>query len=76
MPSDAVPRAAGGKEPRLPPDETLGRMEVIAERRLRGVCLRDYCEAAWSEGGGCDRGPLYGPFLRGQGKDNVAVGDW
>jgi len=56
----------------MPPDETLGKMNIIAERKLKGVSLDDYVEVAWSEG---DKS-LYKPFLEKQGKDNVTVAEW
>ena len=31
---------------RMPPDETLGKMNIIAERKLKGVSLDDYVEIA------------------------------
>lgn len=30
----------------MPPDETLGKMNIIAERKLKGVSLDDYVEVA------------------------------
>lgn len=61
---------------RMPPDETLGKMNIIAERKLKGVSLDDYVEIAWSEGHNCDKSPMYQPFLEKQGKDNVSVSEW
>ncbi|KAL9185045.1 hypothetical protein ACHAXT_002822 [Thalassiosira profunda] len=61
---------------RMPPDETLRKMDTIAQRKLRGVSLQDYYEVAWSEGHACDKPAMYGPFLEQQGKDNVHVGEW
>ena len=34
------------KKFRMPPDETLGKMNIIAERKLKGVSLDDYVEVA------------------------------
>lgn len=34
------------KKFRLPPDETLGKMNIIAERKVKGVSLDDYVEVA------------------------------
>ncbi|KAL7551969.1 hypothetical protein ACHAWF_015176, partial [Thalassiosira exigua] len=61
---------------RMSPDETLKKMKVIAQRKLRGVSLQDYFEVAWSEGQDCEKGAMYGPFLEKQAKNNVVVGPW
>lgn len=53
------------------PDPTLEKMKIIAERRLKGVDLQDYYKVAWS-----DEKPIYEPFLKGQGKNNVNVAHW
>ena len=64
------------KKFRMADDTTLSKMNIIAERKLKGVSLQDYFEVAWSEGHNCDKKPMYGPFLEKQGKNNVTVGSW
>jgi len=61
---------------RMPPDPTLQKMDTIAKKKLKGVSLQDYYEVAWSEGHGCDKKPMYGPFLEKQGKNNVTLTQW
>ena len=64
------------KKFRMANDTTLSKMNIIAERKLKGVSLQDYFDVAWSEGHNCDKKPMYGPFLDKQGKNNVTVGSW
>ena len=57
-------------------DPRLQQMQIIATKKMRGVSLQDYYEVAWSEGVGCDKSPMYQPFLESMDKDNVVVGPW
>lgn len=69
-------RDAKKKKFRMPPDATLQKMNIIGEKKLKGVSVKDYYEVAWSEGHNCEKNPVYGPFLEKQKKNNVTVGPW
>jgi len=69
------PRAKKKSKFRLPPDPTMQKMKIIADRKLKGVSLQDYYEVAWSEGQNGKK-PMYGPFLEKAGKNNVVVSSW
>ena len=62
--------------PDVPPDATLQKMNVIINKRLKDVSIPDYYAIAWSEGNGTNTAPLYGPWLKESGKENIDVGKW
>lgn len=62
--------------PDVPPDDTLKKMNVIINKRLLNVSIPDYYAIAWSEGGRTDKTPLYGPWLKESGKQDIDVGTW
>lgn len=60
----------------VPPDATLEKMNVIINKRLKDVSIQNYYETAWSEGDKTNKKPLYGPWLKESGKQDIKVGDW
>ena len=60
----------------VPPDDTLKKMDVILNKQLKDVSIQDYYATAWSEGDGTNKPPLYGPWLKDSGKEQIAVGKW
>lgn len=62
--------------PNVPPDDTLKKMNVIINKQLKNVSVQDYYATAWSEGDGTKKPPLYGPWLKESGKQEISVGKW
>lgn len=62
--------------PDVPPDDTLEKMNVIINKRLKDVSITDYYAIGWSEGYRTNKPPLYGPWLKESGKQDINVGEW
>lgn len=63
--------------PAVPPDDTLQKMNVIINRRLKDISIPNYYAAAWSgDTTGNEQEPLYRSFLEESGKENIIVGQW
>lgn len=62
--------------PTVPPDVTLQKMDIIVNKRLKGVSIPEFYEVVWSEGNKTNREPLLGPWLEKNGKREITVGDW
>lgn len=62
--------------PAVPPDVTLQKMDIIVNKRLKGVSIPEFYEVVWSEGNKTNREPLLGPWLEENGKREITVGDW
>ena len=62
--------------PAVPPDSTLQKMDIIVNKRLKGVSIPEFYEIVWSEGNKTNREPLLGPWLEENGKREITVGDW
>jgi len=60
----------------IEPDKQLQSMNVVLTKTLRGVSVREWYEACWSEGNRTDKSPFYGPWLVETGKKEVNVEDW
>lgn len=60
----------------VPPDDTLKKMNIIINKRLKDVPIPDYYAVAWSEGQNTNKAPLYGPWLKESGKQDIKVGEW
>lgn len=60
----------------VPPDDTLKKMVLIINKQLKDVSIQDYYATAWSEGEGTNKLPLYGPWLKDSGKQQISVGKW
>jgi hypothetical protein len=58
------------------PDDTLKKMNVIVNKQLKDVSIQDYYGTAWSEGEGTNKPPLYGPWLKESGKQEINIGKW
>lgn len=62
--------------PAAPPDKQLESMDVVIQKTLKGVSVREWYENCWSEGQGTDKPAFYGPWLEATGKLNINVEDW
>lgn len=47
----------------VPPDETLGKMEVVLTKHIRKISIQRFYDIVWSEGQGTTEKPLYLPWL-------------
>ena len=60
----------------VPPDDTLEKMNIIINKRLKNVSISQYYETVWSEQSEGDNVPLYRSFLEESGKQDIVVGGW
>jgi hypothetical protein len=51
-------------------------MNVIISKCLKDVSIQDYYAIAWSEGDRTNKAPLYEPWLKESGKQQINVGEW
>lgn len=68
-------RFVGDSAAKVPPDDTIQKMEVVLSKHLRNISIQRYYEIVWSEGNGTDVTPIYGPWLRKASFD-VEIGEW
>jgi hypothetical protein len=60
----------------LPPDDTLEKMNIIIDKRLKNVSISQYYETVWSEQSEGDGVPLFRSFLEESDKQDIDVGEW
>jgi hypothetical protein len=60
----------------VPPDDTLEKMNIIIDKRLKDVSISQYYENVWSEQTEGDGVPLFRSFLEESDKQDIDVGDW
>jgi hypothetical protein len=60
----------------VPPDDTLEKMNIIIDKRLKNVSISQYYETVWSEQSEGDGVPLFRSFLEESDKQDIDVGEW